>query len=130
MDKLHIKCIPFEHLNGNVQGYSVGREIAINPMAVNATKTLFHELGHVVLGHTVASSLGEYATHRGIMEFQAEAAAYLTMHELESIDEETASHSRGCIRRWLKDEQPTDREIRRVFAVADQLLRAGRDRAE
>ncbi len=124
--KLAIRQVPFESTNGNLQGYSSGRDIAINPVAVHPAKTTFHELGHVVLGHTVASSLGEYAQHRGVMEFQAEATAYLAMNELELMDEETASHSRGYIRHWLNNEHPGDREIRLVFAATDQILKAGR----
>lgn len=126
LKNLHIRRIPFENLNGNVQGYSRGREIAINPVAVHPAKTLMHELGHVVLGHTIATRFGEYATHRGIMEFQAEATAYLAMNELGQLNAATASQSRGYIRHWLRDERPGDREIRLVFAAADQVLRAGR----
>lgn len=123
---LAIKQVPFQGLNGNIQGYAVEREIAINPIAAHPEKTLFHELGHVVLGHTVASSLGEYATHRGLMEFQAESTAYLSLNEVGRMDEETASHSRGYIRHWLQDERPGERAIRLVFAATDQILRAGR----
>lgn len=126
LDRLHIRRVPFRELNGNVQGYSRARDIALNPVAVRPEKTLFHELGHVVLGHTVATTLGEYATHRGTMEFQAEATAYLSLHELGRIDEAAASESRGYIRHWLREEQPRDREIRLVFAATDQILRAGR----
>jgi hypothetical protein len=50
-------------------------------------------------------SLAEYETHRGIMEFQAEATAYLTMIELEQLDEATAMRSRGYIQDWLRDER-------------------------
>ena len=124
--RLAIRQVPFESTNGNLQGYSVGREFAINPVAIHPAKTTFHELTHIVLGHTVATRLGEYAQHRGVMEFQAEAPAYLAMNELQQLDEETASHSRGYIRHWLQDEQPGDREIRLVFSATDQILRAGR----
>lgn len=123
---LKIQRLPFDEPNGNVQGYSRGREVAINPVAVNPAKTLMHELGHVVLGHTIATTFGEYATHRGVMEFQAEATAYLTMNELEQLDEESASASRGYIQHWLRSERPGEREIRLVFAATDQILRAGR----
>jgi hypothetical protein len=124
--ELAIRQVPFESTNGNLQGYSNGREIAVNPVAVHPAKTTFHELGHVVLGHTVASSIGEYAQHRGVMEIGAEAVAYLAMNELELMDDETASHGRGYIRHWLGEEHPGDREIRFVFAATDQILKAGR----
>jgi hypothetical protein len=124
--KLGIRQVPFTALSGNVQGYSRGRDIAINPIAVNPTKTRFHELGHVVLGHTLPESLAEYETHRGIMEFQAEATAYLTMNELEQLDEETATRSRGYVQNWLQGERPPDKAIREVFSATDTILKAGR----
>jgi len=126
LEKLKITLVPFQHTNGNVQGYSIGREIAINPVSVYPHKTLMHELAHVVLGHTVASIHGEYATHQGIKEFQAEATAYLVMNELEQLTTDMATVSRGYIQHWLDAEQPTDREIRLVFAATDQILRSGR----
>lgn len=59
------------------------------------------------------------------MEFQAEAAAYLSMHELGRLDDGTASESRGYIQHWLHDERPSDRESPLVFAATDQILKAG-----
>lgn len=123
---LDVKRVPFEHLDGNTQGYSIGREYAINPVAASPTKTTFHELGHIVLGHTTESSHEEYLTHRGVMEFQAEATAYLSMNELDRLDEQTASESRGYVQHWLQGERPPDVAIRQVFGVTDQILRAGR----
>lgn len=126
LDKLGIHEAPFTSTNGNLQGYSHDLEFAINPVAVNRNKTVYHELGHIVLGHTLPHHFEEYQAHRGVMEFQAEAAAYLVMNELEVMDEETASHSRGYIRHWLGEEQPPDQAIRQVFTAADRILRAGR----
>lgn len=126
LGKLAIKEEPFESTNGNLQGYSHGLRIAVSPVAVNPTKTRFHEVAHVVLGHTLPHHFEEYQTHRGVMEFQAEATSYLLMNELELMDDETAAHSRGYIRHWLGEEQPPDQAIRQVFVAADRILRAGR----
>jgi len=126
LGKLGIREIPFESTNGNLQGASRGLEYMINPVAVNATKTRFHELAHIILGHTLPHQFEDYQTHRGIKEFQAEAAAYLVMNELEVMDDETASHSRGYIRHWMDGETPPDQAIRQVFTAADRLIRAGR----
>ena len=82
LGKLGIREVAFDNANGNLQGWSHGVEFAINPVAVNRTKTTFHEIGHIVLGHTIPARHEEYATHRGIGEFQAEAVAYLAMNEL------------------------------------------------
>jgi antirestriction factor ArdC-like protein/uncharacterized protein DUF955 len=126
LGKLGIREVPFDSTNGNLQGYSRGLEFAINPIAVKRDKTVAHELGHIVLGHTLPHHYELYQTHRGIMEFQAEATSYLIMNELELMDDETASISRGYIKHWLKDEQPPDQAIRQVFTAADRILRAGR----
>ncbi len=123
---LNIRQMPFNELNGNMQGYSRGRDMAINPIAVNPAKTRFHEIGHIVLGHTLPESLEEYSTHRGVFEFQAETTAYLAMNELGKLDEETATRSRGYVHSWLEGERPPDKAIRQVFAATDQILKAGR----
>lgn len=46
---LAIERTPFDELNGNIQGFASGREVAINPLAAMPAKTLFHELAHVAL---------------------------------------------------------------------------------
>jgi hypothetical protein len=44
---LNIERIPFDHTDGNVQGFARKRQVAINPLAQLPTKTLLHELGHL-----------------------------------------------------------------------------------
>ncbi|OLC62313.1 MAG: hypothetical protein AUH89_01430 [Ktedonobacter sp. 13_1_40CM_4_52_4] len=124
--KLNITKVPFRKNDANIQGYARGRDIAVNPFAVHPGKTLMHELGHVVLGHTLPETIAEYETHRGIMEFQAEATAHLTMNELGQLTDEMATHSCGYIQDWLEGERPPDKAIRQVFAATDQILKAGR----
>jgi len=139
--QLNVKRVPFRHLNGNVQGYSVedddkGRRIAINPAAHYPAKTLLHELAHIVLGHCKAGN-DEYELHRGICEFEAEATAYLVAKELE-LAEWDAAESRQYIDDWLAaaGHDPdgengsviTDKVIGRIFAAANKILVAGRSR--
>jgi hypothetical protein len=52
LSTLDVRVIPFTMMNGNCQGYAKSREIAISPVAAMPAKTTFHELAHVVLGHT------------------------------------------------------------------------------
>src|SRR5205823_1995831 len=70
---LDIARVPYELIDGNVQGCSWKREFAINPVAVEPKHTTFHEIGHIMLGHTVREgrSPSAYAAHRGVQEFQA-----------------------------------------------------------
>ncbi len=126
LETLDIKQVPFRTLSGNSQGYSIGREFAVNPVAVRPMGTTFHELGHIVLKHTEAEQLAEYQTHRGMMEFQAEATSFLTMNELEQITEADATHSRGYIQHWLRRDRPDDTTIRQVFVATNTILKAGR----
>jgi hypothetical protein len=47
MKALGIERVPFDHTDGNVQGFARKRQVAINPLAQLPTKTLLHELGHL-----------------------------------------------------------------------------------
>lgn len=67
----------------------------------------------------------EYHHHRGLMEFQAESTAYLTMNELDAIDQFDAPESRAYIRGWLKDQEPEDAAIKQVFTATDRIIKAG-----
>jgi hypothetical protein len=125
LERLDIKRRPFKEMNGNLQGYSWLRNIAVNPAAKYPMKTTVHEIGHVVLGHTAMGNL-DYLLHRGVREFQAESTAYLTLPELDLMTEEQATVSRGYVQRWLKGNRPSDRAIRQVFSATDTILKAGR----
>lgn len=120
---LDIERITFALTDGNVQGYSTGRKVAINPVASDPLGTMFHELAHVVLGHT---STENQEQHRGLGEFQAEATAYLAMHELGELGDDRAGRSRGYIQGWLRDMRPPDAAIRAVFKATNAILQAGR----
>jgi antirestriction protein ArdC len=123
---LAIREVQFTELNGNMAGYSINRDIAINPVAKYPLKTTLHEMGHIVLGHTTSDGLEEYQTHRGTHEFQAESVAYLAMNELDATDHMDAAESRGYIQGWLRGERPNDASIRQVFTSVDHILKAGR----
>lgn len=122
---LAINKVAFEHVDGNIQGYSRGNELAINPVAKYPLKTLIHEMGHIVIGHTVPERLAEYQEHRGIFEFEAEGTAYLAMNELRAHDQFDAAESRAYIQTWLRDAKPNEQSIRSVFTATDKILRAG-----
>lgn len=122
---LDIEEVDFDHNDGNTQGYSNGRKVAINPVAVYPIKTMIHEIAHIVLGHT--DSMEEYKDHRGVCEFQAEAVAYLVMHELGMDDHMDPAESRAYIQNWLGgSDRPADAKIRQVFSTVEKILKAGR----
>jgi antirestriction protein ArdC len=122
---LHIEWISFDSLDGNVQGYArTGRRVAVNPLAALPDKTLFHEIGHVILGHCDERDLSESEiTPRDVREVEAEAVALLCC---ESLNLPGAGFSRGYIQSWSHGQAITERSAQRIFHAADQILRVGR----
>ncbi|RDH76357.1 hypothetical protein DVS77_21625 [Mycolicibacterium moriokaense] len=120
---LGINLVSFASIDGNTQGYSVGLDVAINPMAVEPEATFFHEAAHVVGGHTTAEAHENYRQHRGLYEFEAEGSSYLLMNELELPF--NAEESRAYIQGWLRGDRPPDTSIRKIFKIVDTILNAG-----
>jgi antirestriction protein ArdC len=122
---LNVERVPFELVDGNVQGYAVpGRKLAINPVAAMPHQTLFHELGHIVTGHCDETGFSELEiTWRDVREVEAESAALLCC---ESLGLEGSEFSRGYIQQWAKGQPIAERSAQRIFHAADQILRAGR----
>lgn len=117
---LHVDEVPFDRADGNVQGYAQGRSIAVSPVAAMPHKTTFHELGHVLLGHTDHDDAGDLP--RNLAEVEAESVALLC---LESLDLPGAEFCRGYIQHWLRTERIPDASAGRIFKAADAILRAG-----
>jgi hypothetical protein len=124
---LDIQEIPFTHTDGNCQGYAKKRQIAINPVAQLPNKTRFHELAHVILGHTTEADFTDTElTPRNLREVEAEAVALLCC---EALKVEGADYCRGYIQHWLRPgagELIPDKSAQKIFRAADQILRAGR----
>lgn len=123
---LGVAQVAYSSTDGNTQGYSKGKAYALNPVAVDPTHTTFHELAHIVLGHTDDDGLAEYVHHRGRFEFEAETTAFLVLHELGLLTDEQASHTRAYIQGWLGREKPGEVSIRKIFGAVDKILKAGR----
>jgi hypothetical protein len=125
---LNIERIAFQHADGNAQGYAVHRQVAVSPIAFMPARTLMHELGHVVLGHTEEVQRmddDDSATPRDLREVEAECVAMICCSSLGLGGEE---FSRGYIQHWLKGQTISDRSAQKIFGGADQILRAGRNR--
>lgn len=122
--ELAIQEVPFNAMDGNCLGFARYREIAINPINPMPHKTRFHELAHVLLGHTAEGTLhdGE-VTPRNLRECEAEAVALLCMAALELPGVE---HCRGYIQSWWGQGNPIpERSAQRILKAADQILKAG-----
>ncbi len=127
---LAIDQIPFDSTDGNCQGFARRRQIAINPVAQLPHKTLFHELAHVVIGHTTEADFADTEkTPRNLREVEAEAVALLCC---ESLELEGADYCRGYLQNWLYQGVGFDasaipeRSAQKIFRAADQILSAGR----
>ncbi|HEX4164335.1 MAG TPA: hypothetical protein VHZ55_02585 [Bryobacteraceae bacterium] len=109
LEALDINKTGFDLINGNVQGYAApDRSVSVSPIAVNRSKTLFHELGHVLLGQVAVAALTdtEY-TPRNVMEIEAESVAMLCCASLGLAGVE---YSRGYIQSWAAG-QPISKQM-------------------
>jgi len=116
----------FEMVNGNVQGYALDRTIAINPLAALPHKTRFHEVAHIVLGHTAKVGCWDTATlPRQIEEAEAEGVAFLLCALL---DLPGLAESRGYIQSWMAGGQLPEKSTQRIFSAAQAILAAGKSK--
>jgi hypothetical protein len=119
---------PYTSTDGNTQGYAHHRTIAVSPVAALPHKTRFHELAHVVLGHTAEADAGltdSDRTPRSLREVEAEAVALVC---LEALGLPGANECRGYIQNWNAQrgaEPIPERSAQRILKTADQILKAG-----
>src|SRR5580692_1661003 len=98
----------------------MSRTVAVSPIAVLPHKTLFHELAHVVLGHTEEGMHDDHKhTPKNLREVEAECVALICC---ESLNLPGLPESRGYIQHWLRGQQIPDRSAQRIFKSADAIL--------
>src|SRR5262249_49156485 len=123
---LNIEEIPFQNLNGNVQGYAKARQIAVSPIAAMPHKTTFHEIAHVLLEHTSEAVHDTDQMERSLRETEAEATAMVCCEALELPG---ANQARGYIQAWYGTGNPIpERSAQRILSAADKILKAGIER--
>jgi hypothetical protein len=123
---LMIDRVRFQHMDGNAQGYASGREVAVSPIAFLPHRTLFHELAHVVLGHTQELQGlvdRDETTPKDVREVEAECVALICC---ESLGLTGCEFSRGYIQHWLAGRSISEKSAQNVLKAADTILRAGR----
>jgi antirestriction protein ArdC len=128
LSALNITEVSFATVDGNCQGYATGRNIAINPVAALPHKTRFHELAHIVLGHTAEHTMTDSeTTPKDIREVEAESVAYIccSILGLTGLEE-----CRGYIQHWLAGNDISDKSAQKIFGTAEKILKAGRAAAE
>lgn len=124
LQALGIEETAFNMADGNCQGFARDRSIAVSPIAQFPHKTRFHELAHVVLGHTSERLMqDDERTPRDIKEVEAESVAYICCSVL---DLPGLVESRGYIQAWLSGSEITDKSAQKIFGAAEKILKAGR----
>jgi antirestriction protein ArdC len=124
LEALSVTEIPFDLVDGNVQGFAPAHTIAINPVAKHPQKTTFHELGHILLGHTEEIVSDSEILPRSLKEAEAESVALIC---LESLELPGAELCRGYIQDWFSGAEIPERSAQKIFKAADQILKSGRN---
>ncbi|KAA0255523.1 DUF1738 domain-containing protein [Acidobacteria bacterium ACD] len=128
LESLSIRRVPFDLVDGNVQGVSHGRTVAVSPLAALPAKTLLHELAHVLLGHCAERGADRPDLPKSLVEAEAEAVALLC---LEALGLPGAEYARGYIQSWYgAGKALPEHSAQRIFKAADMILRAGRGQAQ
>lgn len=125
---LAINLVEYQDLSLNKQGYSYGRNAAINPLAGYPDKTAVHEAAHIEAGHTKDEF--DYDIHRGLAEVEAETTAFIVGHEVGyPMDVPGVRHYIQSYRdqEWGRTCEPgiPEASVRKIFKLADLLRRAG-----
>jgi hypothetical protein len=121
---LGIERISFNHPDGNCQGYASNRMVAVSPIAFMPHRTLFHEIAHVLLGHTEEHGMldDHDRTPKSLREVEAECVALICCDALRLGG---AEHSRGYIQHWLAGQAIPEKSVQKIFKAADAILKAG-----
>jgi antirestriction protein ArdC len=91
-------------------------------------KTLLHETGHVVLGHTLEHTfVDSEQTPRNLREVEAEGVALVCC---EALGFEGAEFCRGYIQSWLKTDSIPEASAKKILGAAQRILAAGRSDSE
>ncbi len=124
LEELNVEQIPFESTDGNCLGYARERAIVINPVNPLPHKTRFHELAHVLLGHTAEGVQADTEiTPRSLRECEAESVALLCCA---ALDLAGVAECRGYIQSWWgQGHEIPERSAQRILKAADQILKAG-----
>ena len=119
----------FQQFNGNIMGYAKHKDnsIALNPLIKDKAEllhTLFHEVAHVVLGHTSKDCKVE----KGMREYEADMTGYIVMKFLGLANDNLQKQCKAYISSYLCNdfkEATSDKEVRKILKAVDTILKAG-----
>jgi hypothetical protein len=133
LENLEIKEVEFEYHDGNCMGYATGRKIAINPICKFANSVRFHEIAHIVLGHTIGIEMSDTVElEKSMKEVEAESVAYI-LSSINGESEKNLELSRGYIQGWFKHnklEEIPAKNATNIFNAVETILKAGSNKAE
>lgn len=116
---------PFKRLSGNCQGYAKPSDkvLAINPLAENPTKTLFHEIAHCLLHSEEALIEDNASLDSSAREVEAELTAYL-VSSIYGASFDSLVYSRGYIQHWLARGDKDKIRFPKVFNAVEKIIKA------
>lgn len=127
--ELGIEEVPFALAEGNTLGYAYENKYAINPLCDRRTAVTFHEIAHIVLGHTKNGSqvADDITLKQNLQEVEAESVAHLLMLSLNAYDvnSKVISDSRGYIQNWLRKDTLPLKSIQNIFSATNKIIKAG-----
>lgn len=121
-EKLWVEKTIFNHTDGNCQGFAYENKYAINPVAENPMKTMFHELAHILLGHTDKQVDDTQILAKDLKEFQAESVALICAACIGQTDE--LKYSLGYIQNWWVPKELDKKMIEKLFSVSNKIISA------
>ena len=121
---LNVTEVPFDAIDGSgMLGYARGRSIAVSPTSPLPHLTRFHEMAHVLLGHTIEGEQNDGAlTPRNLRECEAEAVA---MRCCAALGLPGVEYSGRYIGHWWGAGKISRRSAQRILKAVDQILKAG-----
>jgi hypothetical protein len=120
---LNVNEVPFNSTDGSgILGYAAGRSIAVSPTSPLPHLTRFHELAHVLLGHSIEREHSDTLSSRNLRECEAETVARLCCAALDLPGVESSG---GYIQHWWGAGKIPRRSVQRILKGVDQILKAG-----
>lgn len=90
---------------------------------------MFHEVAHIVLGHTKEDTtlIDSPTLNNSLQEVEAESVAHLLMLSLNAydFDSKVITDSRGYIQRWLGTQTLPARSVKNILSATNKIIKAG-----
>lgn len=125
LKELEIKELPFDHLDGNAQGFANKEGVSVNPVAKYPMKTMAHEIAHKIMHIRDDMTIVDFIKRDySAGEVEAETVALIVS---EALGLPGRQESIGYIRRWMDEGfEYTDKQANAILSTANKILKAGK----